>query len=643
MGATEPNCWHAVGAEMPRIAGADPSVTSPSSAGRGQVLLGTILTAHALLLFWSAIWCSPTIDEIGFMVAGLNHWHTGTFDLYRVNPPLPRLVATMPLAATGLREPDQLFDIRPGRRPEFDLGREFVNQQAERAFSYFTVARSASLVFSLLGLYICYRWARHLYGPRSGLLAASLWSFCPIMIGHASLITADTAAAALGTLACFLFCRWLRQPDWVGAYWVGLGLGVALLCKTSWLLLIFLWPLSWAGLRLLEQPRLPWPHWLAQGVQICLMLVLGVAAVDGGYLFEGCFDRLGDYPFVSQALTIETVPHCRENRFAGTWVGSVPVPFPRNFVSGIDVQKSDFEKGLWSYLGGEWRRQGWWYYYLYGVAVKWPLGTWILLFLAVCSIPITRSFTCTWRDEVMLLLPGIALFAFVSSQTGFNHHLRYILPSLPFAYIWMSRVLGAGAPRTALWQALVFGAVVWSAGSSLMVYPHSLSYFNELSGGPMSGSAHLIDSNIDWGQDLFYLKRWLDDHPEARPLDLAYFGGFDPRVAGIEFSLPPAGIPYDTDLSDLSSTEVECLGPKPGWFAVSVTMLRGYEFSLADGQGGMHRPQRGSYTYFQRFEPAATAGYSIFIYHIGEEECNRVRADLGLPPLQPAEQPGPGT
>jgi hypothetical protein len=52
--------------------------------------------------------------------------------------------------------------------------------------------------------------------------------------------------------------------------------------------------------------------------------------------------------------------------------------------------------------------------------------------------------------------------------------------------------------------------LAWSVGSSLWYYPHSLSYFNELVGGPMGGPKHLLDSNIDWGQDLFYLKDWLD-------------------------------------------------------------------------------------------------------------------------------------
>ena len=56
-------------------------------------------------------------------------------------------------------------------------------------------------------------------------------------------------------------------------------------------------------------------------------------------------------------------------------------------------------------------------------------------------------------------------------------------------------------------------------------------HFNELVGGPKGGPNHLVDSNVDWGVDLLFLKKWLDEHPEASPLGLAYFGMFDPRVA----------------------------------------------------------------------------------------------------------------
>ena len=63
----------------------------------------------------------------------------------------------------------------------------------------------------------------------------------------------------------------------------------------------------------------------------------------------------------------------------------------------------------------------------------------------------------------------------------------------------------------------------------------------------------------------------------------------------------------------------ECDGsPKPGWYALSVNYIYGRD---------------RQYRYFLNFEPAAMAGYSIYIYHITLEEANRVRRELGLAEL----------
>ena len=135
----------------------------------------------------------------------------------------------------------------------------------------------------------------------------------------------------------------------------------------------------------------------------------------------------------------------------------------------------------------------------------------------------------------------------------------------------------------------------------MAVYPHSLSYFNEFTGGPTVGHWHLINSNVDWGQDLFHLKKWLDAHPEANPVHLAYFGTIDPLLAGIDYSLPPLD------------------RPQPGWHAVSVQLLRIPDRAVFNGHGGQQHVSAARYDYFWKLTPVARAGYSIYIYHVEEE------------------------
>src|SRR5262249_14909483 len=172
---------------------------------------------------------------------------------------------------------------------------------------------------------------------------------------------------------------------------------------------------------------------------------------------------------------------------------------------------------------------------------------------------------------------------------------------------------------------IVVALVLWSVGSSLAVYPHSMSYFNEAAGGPDRGAEHLIDSNIDWGQDLLFLKKWLDQHPEARPLGLAYYNLVDPRTVGIDFYLPPRGEGPDY---------VRRWRPRPGYYAVDVNFVRGGTFYVIDGEGRFEHVSVHDYEYFRFFQPIAKAGYSIFIYHITWEDANRFRRERGLPLLE---------
>ena len=597
-----------------------------------RLLAAALLLAHAGLLAYGAAVHSPSIDEVGHMAAGLSHWQLGKFDLYHVNPPLVRMVAAVPVLWAQPKYDWSQFSDVPGARTEFDVGRTFIAENGERSFWMFTWARWACIPFSLLGGYVCFRWARELYGDWSGLLALTLWCFGPNILANGQMITPDLGATALGVTASYLFWKWLKRPDWPIALGVGVALGLVLQTKMTWIILFGLWPALWLLWRLSERPRDSARDWLKQGLQLGLIFLASLILLNLAYDFEGSFERLGDYSFVSDSFAGPANSGmgdgARGNRFAGTWMAVLPVPAPTNYLQGIDVQKRDFEGHFNSYLRGEWRKQGWWYYYLYALTIKVPLGVWLLALLAAFLGLTRRGYAAAWRDEITVLAPAVVVLAFVSAQTGFNHHSRYVLPILPFFFVWMSKAARALEKKKRVAALVSGGAVAWAVASSLLVYPHSLSYFNELAGGPANGSEYLLDSNIDWGQDLLYLRDWLKEHPEARPLKMAYFGFFDPRVAGIEFELPPKG---ETSPEESVWPNAQDIGPHPGWYAVSVAMMRGCEFSVPDGRGGFPWLPLNTFSYFQRFRPVAHAGWSIYIYHITPEECAKVRRELGLP------------
>lgn len=175
------------------------------------------LLAHAVLVVWTASCYSPTRDEPAHLAAAVSHWQFGDFSLYRVNPPLVRMTAALPALLLGARTDWSEFDPNPTSRAEFRAGRRMVAANGARIVTLIFWGRIACLPFTILGAYICWRWAAELYGPLSGVLAATLWSFCPVVLGHAALMTPDVPATSLGLLACYLFWRWLKAPTWASA------------------------------------------------------------------------------------------------------------------------------------------------------------------------------------------------------------------------------------------------------------------------------------------------------------------------------------------------------------------------------------------------------------------------------------------
>lgn len=165
-------------------------------------------------------------------------------------------------------------------------------------------------------------------------------------------------------------------------------------------------------------------------------------------------------------------------------------------------------------------------------------------------------------------------------------------------------------------------ALIANVASSLGTYPHSLAYFNEIAGGPFNGSVHLLDGNVDWGQNLLMLKAWYDSNPESRPFYLAYFGNASPQVAGIEAKPVPCGNAFgfrdETASNSPSRNQARDSGPAKlgitsvgtaatGWYAVSVNEYMGYKH--IDGQAD-------DYDWFRGLTPVACIGYSIRIFHV---------------------------
>ncbi len=157
------------------------------------------------------------------------------------------------------------------------------------------------------------------------------------------------------------------------------------------------------------------------------------------------------------------------------------------------------------------------------------------------------------------------------------------------------------------------GSFCWFLASSLWSFPHSISYFNESVGGPLGGPEHLLGSNVDWGQDLRYLKRWCDQHPESLPLHLAYYGSFEPAHFGFDsdFIYQTSNVSFALTIQYPDSD----LDFRNSMFALSLNLLYDYGYPARGWKVVSERLQARVTRHLRTCNLVERIGYSIGIFH----------------------------
>jgi hypothetical protein len=505
--------------------------------------VAAMMAVQSALIGYSATRHSPTHLEPAFLASGIAHWEFGRHDLYCVNPPLVRMVAAIPVIAAGCRTNWPADNTHAAARSEYAMGARFLRQYGAASVPLMIYARWMCIPFSLIGTFYAYRWAHALYGPSAAMAAVFLCVFEPNLLAHGELITPDAACLSFGIMAGYYFWHWLRVPHWKGAVLAGVGLGLALASKFSWLLLVPIWPALWMFARFVPG-RVSHPDQLStapvpgrqdrtgskpavyiEAAQLAAVFLVALYIVNGIYGFDGTLTRLKDFEFSSRAFTGHDAPGKLGNRFRDMAIGHLPVPVPSPLLVGLDTQKSDFEEfHRKSYLRGEWKLGGWWYYYLYGLLVKVPCGIWGLLILVVLTRATSRRAVPSIRDELVLLAPAIALLVVASSQTSFNMHLRYVFPSLGLMLVFLSQAFSPRVVTPACLAAVALPLMLWTMTSTIRAYPHHLAHFNEFVGGSRHGYKHLLGSSLDWGQDWLMLNE--QEFDEANGQQSVFVSGY---------------------------------------------------------------------------------------------------------------------
>jgi hypothetical protein len=532
-------------------------------------------------------WCN---DESAHIPAGLYHLETGRMDAYRVNPPLFRMLAAVPLLVAHPKMDWFSYDSLR-RRNEYVFAQNWIQDNLSDVPLQLRLARSVIILYFLLGAWTIFRWTSELYGSGAGWLALAMWSLSPDVITYSATVAPDLPAAATGLFACYMFWKWLYGGKSEIPWGVCLGLALATLSKFSWLFLFVLFPILTLLYDLICRKTIQTivtGYGTAGSEEMSIdkkfnsvrfrfastrIAKLGIAflgtllLINVVYGFEGTGRRLGDFEFLSVALGGERESSLDTgNRFRGTLLGSTPLPIPCEMLQGMDYVKWEFEQGMSCYLLGEWKFRGWWYYYLVAMAVKMPIGYFVLIAFGfgamVARVVQRRSVGGEWIVPLVALL----FIAQVSSQTGFTHHLRYVLPSFGFLFIFASGCIRELSRRlaTIVIVSSFVGIIAFHATHIGLAHTH----FNWLAGGSRNGWRHLSLSNIDWGQSTFRIADWARAHLEKRPLTVLFVS----ERGGPSKLISDLGVSREVRWQDSPSDSGEPI-PNPGWYLMSVQQL----------------------------------------------------------------------
>ena len=535
---------------------------------------------------------SQTWDEAIELAGGYRYLKTGEYRLQIEHPPLGKILVALPLLLLDPSLPSE--NPSWGAEREAKYGAAFLYRNRVPADTLLFAGRLVSILVTLsLGLVLAL-WTRRAFGPATALFALLLYCFDPNVIAQGRYTKPGLLLAFLVFLASITWAGYLERPRRAALAATGIIFGLALSTKFS---ALFLLPV-FAGLYLVR--------WRQSGGAFSVRKFVGAHAVIAAL---GMTVLVAMYAPETKALlpltrsmrqAQEAVPSLRSRVEQSTLVGrtiawtgarlgwrvhSLPV--------GVGYFAAYERQGNEAYLLGMHSQQGWWYYFPLAFLFKTPVATLLAMGLAV-----GRSLRARWREwRFPLWCMAVPLLAYLPLclLTHINTGLRHLLPAYPFLFVLISAAL-----VTRQWRGrnLALGVLaLLLMAESLSIYPHYTAFFNRLVGGPSNGPRYLVDSNLDWGQDLKKLKVYLDQQSIPK-VCLSYFGTADPSYYGI----------VSEPLPDPQRAAANCV------LAVSATTLQDMYV------------RKGTFAWLRQQKPTARVGYSIYVYDL--------RAQAGRGPIR---------
>ncbi|MBS0416578.1 MAG: glycosyltransferase family 39 protein [Proteobacteria bacterium] len=478
-----------------------------------MIRLGLILLTLVASLLAASTWrvFGHTWDEPEHLAAGMQLLDRGKYEYDTEHPPLARALIALGPRLAGSHS----FGTPPPNGTQEGIDILYDGGHYDRTL---VLARLGALPFLPLLLFAMWLWARRVARSDGEALLGVLALACvPAILGHAALAALDVPGTATTLLALYLLQRWLTSGLRRDAILFGIATGVAFCTKLSAIpfiglgmlvLLLLRVFLSVAPAAVSVQRRWMGLFLMALATLIPITLVYGLSGLSITPLPPRCNWALA-YLFPDGS---------------NGWVKQLQLPAAWwNFAEGVMALEAHNDTGHVSFLLGNIKSGGWWYFYLVALAGKTPLP--LLLSGIVGLYLLARDGlrqASTWRMAPVVLF--VTLLVFSSAFSRINIGIRHVLILYPFLALASAYALATtwrAAPR--IGSALAGLFIVWQVSPVATAWPDYFPYFNELVSNPQHV---LVDSDLDWGQDLRRLERRLVEL-KVPSVSLAYQGTAD--------------------------------------------------------------------------------------------------------------------
>jgi len=442
-----------------------------------------LLAAGVFAISLSYSKLSPTYDEPIHIGAGMEWWDKGSYTIEALHPPLSRIAGAALLYLDGIVPSPALY--RNSEYAFVGLGNYLLGKDG-RYIRNLTLARMGILPFYILAGCVVFIWSNRLFGNRAALLSLLLYVLSPMIAGHAGLATTDFPYATMFITAIFAFTIWLEKPGGYNSIFLGLATALMVTAKFSSLvqfpaavLLIMLWHFFYSRKRAGNHEAKASAYFINAiffALPCFILLLLSVYYFDGFHsLIEGL----------------------REVH-----------------------DKNKYGHAVW--LFHRLNNHGVWYYFPVGFFFKNPLP--FLIFIVMGIVFSCKMLKANSNHPVFFpVLAAIGIL--IPSMLGdINIGIRHILPVFPL----MAIIGGYGLFKMLESRKFFFSArvlaiilVIWQVVSFARISPDYFTYFNEFA-GPNPENV-LIDTDLDWGQDLFRLQDAVKQYG-IKEISVCYFG-----------------------------------------------------------------------------------------------------------------------